>query len=207
MHSHSKQIQNEHNYALPVEITVVKQESSILLKRLYPSKIEVQQYMFLYQNGKECAICGIICKNTASLHQHMEQHDPKFKCTFCYQLFAYKSNILEHISTYHSDDVYPCKFCKTKFESPQKRDKHVRETCKKRLKFPCELCVRKFSVLLHREEHVQARHEGKRYYCPIPGCNRKYQSKQSTQKHFRDDHLMDHELYKKLSSELKMELK
>lgn len=70
------------------------------------------------KNQVKCDICGIVCKNSLNLKQHMRIHSDFFmKCELCDFKTHRKGYLTKHMHTKHSNNMpFECSICKKLFK-------------------------------------------------------------------------------------------
>jgi len=117
-----------------------------------------------HERTHKCEICQEKFLKWTAFRTHLASQHPKiFKCSKCPRQFKSKHEFMVHKSTVHSDErsVFHCTY----------------QNCDKEYFFEKNL-----------KWHIQVDHEGKRFPCPVDGCDSVFKAKITQKRHIKNAH-------------------
>ncbi|CAH0546345.1 unnamed protein product [Brassicogethes aeneus] len=152
------------------------------------------QYLKAHLNIHEgitfkCDVCNKDFSDRVYLKKHLRVHEHDYEadrdnCSFCGKNLM-KSTLRHHIKTYHSGNVYECKFCKKRYFSDEYLKQHLK-THEKGYVGPliqCPLCEKTYQSSRGFKRHNKIEHEGHRHTCDL--CGKDVSSAASLKSHIR----------------------
>lgn len=107
----------------------------------------------------------------------------KFQCIYCQRKYKNKETLRKHEKKHTKQFV--CKMCTQGFDSKECLEKHNDKFHSRR--YLCIICGKHLKTKRNFEYHLTTHVETKKFPCPIPDCNKSYNSEA-----FLSDHMNAH---------------
>ncbi|XP_062535849.1 zinc finger protein 227-like [Armigeres subalbatus] len=89
-------------------------------EEVFTSKSSLTHHMKLHTTAASCELCGKVFKERSKLRIHIQRRHEKIKkyeCHICHKKLVSLDSVQNHIKTYHSNQVYKCRFCQKTYNS------------------------------------------------------------------------------------------
>lgn len=86
----------------------------------FTSKSSLVHHMKLHTTAASCELCGKVFKERSKLRIHIQRRHEKVKkyeCHICHKKLVSLDSVQNHIKTYHTDQVYKCRYCEKTYKS------------------------------------------------------------------------------------------
>ena len=116
-----------------------------------------------------------------------------FKCYLCNVIFHQRKLKYEHLESVHAQDVFKCKMCHHKSQTPRGHDNHLMlHENPDLLKEMCHICSKNYQKACELRRHIKLSHSDKsqrvsKFFCDY--CEFKTFSKMNVKRHLRTIHL------------------
>ncbi len=136
-----------------------------------------------------CPDCDMRFKYPRQLKVHSKLHRG-YECELCQKLFAKWSMLKTHLAKDHPKPDFVCAICSAKFKSRMNYRSHLATHNDNREVFRCphKMCPRWYYFEKNLQDHLQGYHEGRRFPCPIEGCESRLGSRLARRKHLKTMH-------------------
>lgn len=159
----------------------------------------------------DCETCEKVYRTRKAMNTHKKRcGQGSFFCDFCMRPYITKSNLKEHITKQHMDiePMFLCHLCSRTFVTCKSLSMHLfqhklkknRVGTSKRTEpkfeskvnaegeFLCNCCDAKYTKKVLLKAHDRAHHQGLRYFCVYPDCNKEYCFKKDIKGHLIRTH-------------------
>ncbi|XP_060809188.1 zinc finger protein 93 isoform X19 [Amyelois transitella] len=148
----------------------------------------VQPFKFETDQLK-CAMCPKKFATLRTLSRHTQSHFRKCTCEMCGKSYLTTSSLQHHMRFIHSisSEQRICEKCRTVFDSPEAKRKHVSES-PKCWRYSCRICFERFMTSTLRNAHQKESHgiDKRSYVCPE--CKMVFPDMMRYRVHFKINH-------------------
>jgi uncharacterized Zn-finger protein len=116
-----------------------------------------------------------------------EGHEYKFECDVCDYGTDHSGCMKQHKDN-HAGVRYHCPQCTHASTTRSSLQRHIRNIHEERKDFECPVCHKGFGAAGSLKIHRESVHEGVRYECPVPECDKSYTLMGSCVSHIRLEH-------------------
>ncbi|GLH07118.1 Protein suppressor of hairy wing [Gryllus bimaculatus] len=138
----------------------------------------------------ECEECNSKFISVIALKNHMKKTHSFQMCSEpdCRKVFSNFSLLKEHKKADHSK-VFACPTCNKKLRSEtllkKHQQTHVLPEERKLFTCPYKECGRFYTRRFNLDQHIRSSHEGIKFHCAVPGCEKSLVTKQKLQEHMK----------------------
>ncbi|KAK7868901.1 hypothetical protein R5R35_014213 [Gryllus longicercus] len=138
----------------------------------------------------KCEECNSKFISVIALKNHMKKTHSFQMCSEpdCRKVFSNFSLLKEHKKADHSK-VFACPTCNKKLRSKtllkKHQQTHVLPEERKFFTCPYKECGRVYTRRFNLDQHIRSSHEGIKFHCAVPGCEKSLVTKQKLQEHMK----------------------